>query len=179
MNLIKEIYLKRILIPVVALLLLVFPKNINAQGQTSAFVMSSVGLIQNFANNSMAVTFSSSSSCLSVQNGAAVLTGESGTGLFSINCAVDVKYNTLGIKLYPNPVGAYTKVKFMNVPPLNEKFSIIVWGSQGEKISTINATGNEIYQGKLMNFSSLVCGSYFIQIGSERYQDALKFIKVK
>jgi hypothetical protein len=74
-------------------------------------------------------------------------------------------------------VVASTKVKFVNTPPLNDKFSIIVWGSQGEKYITTTATGYEIYQGKLMNMGSLIAGSYVIQIESDKYQDALKFIK--
>lgn len=129
------------------------------------------------SNNSMAVTFTSNAACLNVQNGTAVLTGERGTGTFAINCEVNTKFNTLGIKLFPNPVGANTKVKFINTPPLNDQFSITLWSSQGEKLSTTNATGYEIFQGKLVNMSSLISGSYVIQVESEKYRDALKFIK--
>lgn len=125
----------------------------------------------------MAVTFSSNAACLNVQNGAMVLIGERGSGAFAVNCAVNTKYNTLGIKLYPNPVVANTKVKFINTPPLNDNFSITVWSTQGEKITTSIASGYEIYQGKIMNLSSLIPGSYIIQIISDKYQDALKFIK--
>jgi hypothetical protein len=149
----------------------------NAQSLTGSFIMSSVGGIQNMSNNSMSVTFTSNAACLNVQNGAAVLTGERGTGTFAVNCEVNTKFNTLGIKLFPNPVGANTKVKFVNTPPLNDNFSITVWGSHGEKLSTTTASGYEIYQGKLMNFSTLVSGSYIIQIESTKYSDALKFIK--
>jgi hypothetical protein len=106
-----------------------------------------------------------------------VLTGERGLGTFAVNCEVNSKFNTLGLKLYPNPVGANTRVKFINTPPLNDKFSITVWGSQGEKHITTTATGYEIYQGRLMNLSSLISGSYIIQVESEKYKDALKFIK--
>lgn len=162
---------------IASLMVLSFPKNVNAQLLSGSFIMSSVGGIQNMSNNSMAITFTSNAACLNVQNGAAVLTGERGTGTFAVNCEVNTKFNTLGIKLYPNPVGANTKVKFINTPPLNDNFSITVWSSQGEKMSTSNATGYEIYQGKLMNMSSLISGSYIIQIESDKYQDALKFIK--
>jgi hypothetical protein len=160
-----------------AIIAISFPQNIKAQELSGSFIMSSIGSIQNMSNNSMAVTFTSAANCLNVQNGTAVLTGERGTGLFAVNCEVTAKFNTLGIKLYPNPVVANTKVKFINTPPLNDKFSITVWGSQGEKYITTTATGYEIYQGRLMNLSSLTSGSYIIQIESEKYQDALKFIK--
>lgn len=161
----------------IAIIALFFPQSLLAQELNGSFIMSSVGGIQNMSNNSMAVTFTSNAACLNVQNGAAVLTGERGTGSFAVNCEVNTKFNTLGIKLYPNPVGANTKVKFMNTPPLNDNFSITIWSNQGEKISTGNATGYELYQGKLMNMGSLVSGSYIIQIESDKYRDALKFIK--
>jgi len=161
----------------VTIIALSFPCIADAQTLSGSFIMSSVGGIQNMSNNSMAVTFTSNAACLNVQNGAAVLTGERGSGTFAVNCEVNTKFNTLGIKLYPNPVGANTKVKFVNTPPLNDNFTITVWGSQGEKISSSNASGYEIYQGKLMNFSTLVSGSYIIQIESTKYRDALKFIK--
>jgi hypothetical protein len=165
------------LVAILSFLILSFPQNTNAQALSGSFIMSSIGGIQNMSNNSMAVTFTSNAACLNIQNGAAVLTGERGTGLFAINCEVSTKFNTLGIKLYPNPVGANTKVKFINTPPLNDNFTITVWSSQGEKLTTTTASGYEIYQGKLMNLSSLTSGSYIIQVESEKYQDALKFIK--
>ncbi len=158
-------------------LILSFPQKLYSQSLNGLIIMSSVGSIQNSSNNSMAVTFSSNTNCLNIQNGTAVLTGERGTGSFAINCEVKSLFNTLGIKLYPNPVSEYTKVKFINQPPLNDKFSITVWSNQGEKISASTASGYEIYQGMMMHLSTLVSGSYIIQIESDKYRDALKFIK--
>ena len=157
--------------------LLSFPKLIQAQTLNGSFIMSSVGGIQNMTNNSMSVAFASNANCLQVQNGSAVLVGERGAGLFAVNCEVNTRFNTLGIKLYPNPVAANTKVKFINNPPLNDQFTITVWSSLGEKVSIGNATGHELYQGKMLTLGSLISGSYIIQIESDKYQDAIKFIK--
>jgi hypothetical protein len=44
-------------------------------------------------------------------------------------------------------------------------------------VGTIKATGFEIFQGKQLDFASLSVGSYVIQIESEKYIDAIKFIK--
>ena len=164
-------------ITIISIIVITIPQSIQAQQLTGAFIMSSVGGLNNMSNNSMAVTFSSSATCLNVQNGTAVLTGNRGTGSFAINCDVDTKFNTLGIRLYPNPVTTNTKVKFINTPPLADQFTISVWNSEGFKISSAKATGYEIFQGKGMDFSSLIAGSYIIQIESEKYTDALKFIK--
>ena len=92
------------------LLVLSFPSMLHAQNNNGAFIMSSVGSISNFSNNSMSVNFSSSSNCLNVQNGTAVLTGERGNGLFVTNCEPITNFNSLGIKLFPNPVSEFTKV---------------------------------------------------------------------
>jgi len=171
-------WIKNILvIAIIAIIGSAFPQSIQAQQLTGAFIMSSVGGLNNMSNNSMAVTFSSSATCLNVQNGTAVLTGDRGTGNFAVNCEVNTIFNSLGIKLFPNPVGANTKVKFINMPKLTEQFSISVWNAEGFQISSSKATGYELFQGKGMDFSSLIAGSYIIQIESEKYRDALKFIK--
>ena len=171
-------FFKYIILPINILLFVVaFPQGLKAQQMSGTFIMSSVGGIQNASNNSMAIAFNSNATCLNVQNGTAVLTGDRGTGNFAINCEVNNVFNSLGIKLYPNPVGASTKVKFMNAPPLNDQFKITIWNSEGQQVGTAKATGLEIFQGKQIDFGSLSVGSYVIQIESEKYIDALKFIK--
>jgi hypothetical protein len=171
-------WIKNILvIAIITMIGSAFPQSLQAQQLTGAFIMSSVGGLNNMSNNSMAVTFSSSAACLNVQNGTAVLTGDRGTGNFAINCEVKTNYNTLGIKLYPNPVIATTKIKFINTPPLNELFNISIWGADGFKITSGKATGYELFQGMPLDFSMLQAGSYIIQIESDKYTDALKFIK--
>ena len=171
-------FIKYIILPInILLLVLAFPQSLKAQQMTGTFIMSSVGGIENASNNSMAIAFNSSATCLNVQNGTAVLTGDRGTGNFAINCEMNAVFNSLGIKLYPNPVGANTKVKFMNTPPLNDQFNITIWNSEGLQVGSAKATGFEIFQGKQIDFGSLSVGSYVIQIESEKYIDALKFIK--
>jgi len=171
-------WLKNIVVAaIIPIIGLAFPQSIQAQELTGAFIMSSVGGLNNMSNNSMAITFSSSATCLNVQNGTAVLTGDRGTGSFAVNCEVKSKYNTLGIKLYPNPVVSITKIKFINTPPLNDQFNISIWGTDGFRITSGKATGYELFQGMPLDFSMLQAGSYIIQIESDKYTDALKFIK--
>jgi len=166
-----------LVIVIIAMIGSAFPQSIQAQQLTGTFIMSSVGGLNNMSNNSMAVTFSSNATCLNVQNGTAVLTGDRGTGNFAINCEVKSNYNTLGIKLYPNPVVSITKIKFINTPPLNDQFNISIWGTDGFRITSGKATGYELFQGMPLDFSMLQAGSYIIQIESDKYTDALKFIK--
>jgi hypothetical protein len=171
-------FIKYFILPANFLLFaLAFPQSLKAQLLTGTFIMSSVGGIENVSNNSMAISFISSSTCLNVQNGTAVLTGDRGTGNFAINCEVKTMFNSLGIKLYPNPVIATTKIKFINPPPLNDQFNISIWGADGFKITSGKASGFELFQGVPLDFSMLQAGSYIIQIESEKYRDAFKFIK--
>jgi len=173
----NNFFKKSLVIVIIKISAIAFPQSIQAQQLTGAFIMSSVGGLNNMSNNSMAITFSSNATCLNVQNGTAVLTGDRGTGSFAINCEVKSNYNTLGIKLYPNPVIATTKIKFINTPPLNDQFNISIWGADGFRITSGKATGYELFQGMPLDFSMLNPGSYIIQIESEKYIDALKFIK--
>ena len=173
----KHRFKKSILAIIIPIIVLAFPQSIQAQQLTGAFIMSSVGGLNNMSNNSMAVTFSSSATCLNIQNGTAVIIGERGTGSFAVNCEVNTKFNTLGIKLYPNPVTTSTRIKFINTPPLNDQFTISVWNTEGFKITSGKATGYQLYQGMQLDLSMLPAGNFVIQIESEKYTDALKFIK--
>ena len=71
------------IIPIV-LLIIAFPRSIQAQQLQGAFIMSSVGSLQNMSNNSMSVNFSSTATCINVQNGSAVIIGDRGTGTLSL-----------------------------------------------------------------------------------------------
>jgi hypothetical protein len=166
-----------ILSVIVINVILAFPHILFAQKLNGVFIMSSVGGLENIANNSMSITFNSLVNCLNVQNGAGLLNGDRGMGNFNINCEVNIKFNTLGIKLYPNPVIGITTLKLMNIPPLNDDFKISIWGVDGYKITSGNASGYELLQGRHLDFSMLQDGTYIIQISSEKMIDAFKFIK--
>jgi hypothetical protein len=88
-----------------------------------------------------------------------------------------LKINTLGVKLFPNPVNSVTKVKITNVPPLNETFNLSIWTTEGAMISTSKETGYNLFQGMTMDLSRLVAGSYVLKIESNNFIDAIKFIK--
>lgn len=148
------------------------------QAQPSAtFMMSSMGSIPGASNTGMAIQFNSIATCLNVQNGVAVLNGVRGSGQFAINCEVTLKINSLGIKLYPNPVNTTTKVKFANTPPLTETFNLSVWTTYGVLLFTRKETGYNLFQGINLDVSALISGTYVLKIESENYVDALKFIK--
>jgi hypothetical protein len=152
-------------------------QQVQAQQVSTAFIMSSVGSIQNMSNNSMAVTLNSTASCLKVQNGTALLASETGTGSFSQSCEVNIKYNTLGIKMFPNPVTSTAKVKFIIAPIFSDQFSISIWSTEGYRVSSSKANGYDLFQGKLIDFTALNAGSFIIQIESDKFMDAIKFIK--
>jgi len=152
------------------------PSKLQAQSSAS-FMMSSMGSIPGASNTGMAIQFNSIATCLNVQNGVAVLNGVRGSGQFAINCEVSLRINSLGIKLYPNPVNITTKVKFVNTPPLTETFNLSVWTTDGVLLSTRKESGYNLFQGINLNMSALGSGSYVLKIESENYVDALKFIK--
>lgn len=148
-----------------------------AQKYSDVLIMSSIGVLENISSNSMPITFNSNATCLNVQNGASLLLQVRDKDIFSIDCEVNKKFNTLGIKLYPNPVMVNTNLKFVNPPPFNAVFNISIWGSDGYKITNGKAKGFELFQGMPLDLSMLHVGTYIIQIESEKFNDAIKFIK--
>ncbi len=147
------------------------------KAQTGTFVMSSVGSLPGTASNGLAVNFNSIGACIDVQTGVAVLNGARGNGLFAINCEVTMKFNSLGIKMYPNPVNYSTKVKLNNTPPLTEVFNLTIWNTEGALVRTQKETGYNLFQGLNIDLSSLIAGTYVLKIESPAYVDAIKFIK--
>ena len=159
------------------LALFIFTTQIIQAQSSPAFTMSSMGSMLGSSNTGMAIQFNSIASCLNVQNGIAVLSGERGNGQFALSCEVSLKINSLGVKLYPNPVSANARVKFLNTPPLADIFNLSIWSSDGILISTRKETGYNLFQGTEIDLRTIIAGSYILKIESTNYVDAVKFIK--
>ena len=155
----------------VASLLLV---SINVMGQSG---VSSIGTIGGSAANISAINFNSISTCIDVKSGIVVLTGRRSNGEFALNCEVSMQYNSLGVKMYPNPVQGQTKVKTTNVPPFKEVFNLTIVSANGAIISTRKETGYNLFQGLTIDLGNLQSGTYLLKIDSPKFVDVIKFIK--
>ena len=140
-------------------------------------VMSSIGMMGNTSSTINALNFKSSTTCIDVQSGVAVLNGKRGNGQFAMNCEVTMKINSLGVRLFPNPVNHNTKIKLNNTPPLTETFSLSIWTTEGALIRSQKETGYNLFQGLNIDLSGLTNGAYILKIESQKYMDAIKFIK--
>ena len=156
------------------LLIIVLLLCTTAQAQ---IVMSSIGRMGSASGTVSALNFKSSSNCIDVQSGVAVLNGIRGNGEFAFSCEVAMNFNSLGIKLFPNPVNSNTRVKFINAPPLIEEFSLNIYTAEGQFISSKKESGYNLFQGITMDLGSLTSGIYILKIESTQYVDAIKFIK--
>ena len=139
--------------------------------------MSSMGILENTSSLSAAINFKSNAKCIDVQSGIAVLNGFKGYGEFVVNCSVKQQFNILGVKLFPNPVITRSKIKFTNTPSLTENFNVTIWNTEGELVKSMKESGYNIFQGLLIDFSTLSPGGYILKIESPEYIEALKFIK--
>ena len=148
-----------------------------AKAQGGLFIMSSVGAMPGTASNGLAIQFNSIAACIDVQTGVAVLNGARGNGQFAINCDVTMKFNSLGIKMFPNPVSNSAKIKLNNTPPLTENFNLTIWTTEGMLVRTQKETGYNLFQGLNIDLSALIAGTYILKIESPDYMDAIKFIK--
>ena len=140
-------------------------------------VMSSIGMMGNASSTINALNFKSSTTCIDVQSGVAVLNGKRGNGQFAMNCEVTMKINSLGVRLFPNPVNHNTKIKLNNTPPLTETFSLSIWTTEGALIRSQKETGYNLFQGLNIDLGGLTNGAYILKIESQKYMDAIKFIK--
>ena len=156
---------------------ILFTQVLDAQELKGAFIMSSVGGIQNASNNVMAFHFNSNSECLTLQNGSAVLIGERAIGAFVVYCDKTSNIHTLGIKVYPNPVASFAQVKFITTPPLHEAFTYSIWTANGRMVKRGKATGAAIFKGLALDMRTESSGVYIIRIESATSSDVLKFIK--
>lgn len=156
------------------LFLIVFMLSAKAQAQ---IVMSSIGTMGAASGTVSALNFKSNATCIDVQSGVAVLSGTRGSGEFAFSCEVVMNYNSLGIKLFPNPVNSSTKVKFVNAPPLTEVFNLQVFTAEGQFVSSKKETGYNLFQGITFDLGSLTSGTYVLKITSTQFTDAIKFIK--
>ena len=142
------------------------------------FTMSSMGMLNSTTNLASSINFIGIANCIDVQSGIANYTSKVTNMEFSINCNIDQKFNTLGLKLFPNPVSSIAKIKFSSTPPLTTNFKITICNTEGMVILILNTTGYQIFQGYQLNLADLTSGTYFIKIESPQCIEALKFIKV-
>ena len=162
------------------LILSAFPKKAMSQStENLGIMMSATTGMAGVQSNSSAVMIQSSANCLDIKSGIAVISAIRGTGSFDVNCEVKQQFNTLGIKLYPNPVDNITRVKFVNTPPLTDEFSISLSDISGNKLNLGKQNGYSLYQGYNLDLSQVNAGSYFLQITSTNYLEIVKVIKSK
>jgi hypothetical protein len=168
----------------IAFVIIVYPNWLNAQNNASSisspiFMISSVGSFANTFNNSPAIQFKSTAACIDVQSGIVIFNGERGSGEFAVDCEVVTKFNSLGTKLYPNPVINTTKIQFKNSPTITEIYKISIWTTEGFLVNTRKATGLILTQGLNINVSELPDGTFILRIESATTLDAIKFIKAQ
>lgn len=148
--------------------------SINAMGQRG---VSSIGSIGGSVANVSAINFNSIATCIDIKSGITVLTGKRATGQFAINCEVSMQFNTLGVKMFPNPVQTQTKVIATNTPPFKEIFNLTIISSNGVILSTRKELGYTLSQGLTINLGNLQAGTYVLKIDSPKFVDVIKFIK--
>lgn len=150
--------------------------SIDSMGQSG---VSSIGSIGRSVANVSAINFKSIATCIDIKSGITVLTGKRASGEFAINCEVSMQYNSLGVKMFPNPVQAQAqaKVKATQTPPLNETFNLTIINANGAVLNSRKETGYNLFQGLTIDLSSLPPGTYVLKIDSKKFVDIVKFIK--
>jgi hypothetical protein len=138
------------------------------KAQTGVFVMSSIGAMPGTASNGLAINFNSIAACIDVQTGVAVLNGARGNGQFAINCEVTMKFNSLGIKMYPNPVK-----NILTISANSEIQRVSVRNILGQEVLTSNPRSNSA----TLQTSALQKGVYMVTTEIDGKLSTSKLIK--
>jgi hypothetical protein len=141
------------------------------------FTMSSVSYVSGNLFNSEAIYFKGNTTCLKLESGITAMNVEKSFGEFILNCEINERFNSLGLKLYPVPATTSTNLKFINMPPMNELYNLSIWNTEGVLISSIKETGQNIFHGIKIDISNLSAGSYVIKVASKQNVEAIKFLK--
>jgi hypothetical protein len=131
------------------------------KAQTGLFVMSSIGAMAGTTSNGLAINFNSIAACIDVQTGVAVLNGARGNGQFAINCEVTMKINSLGIKMYPNPVSSYL---WISGEANNIKTILYTLTDAQGKIIMKNSFELSVTNENKLDLSTLNTGVYFLRL---------------
>lgn len=173
----KNIISKKLIRPFVYLNILMLFSAATKDGSTQTFTMSSIGSLDRNTALSHTIDFKSTSTCINVQTGLAVLRGIRNDGTFNINCYLDLNYNQLSIKMFPIPTQNNAIVKLENLPAYSTDFSLSVWTLDGVQLLQRKETGSNLSQGVSLDVSTLPIGSYVLKIESAKHLEAIKFIK--
>ncbi len=151
-----------------------FFTSLKAQG----FIISSMGYMAGTSNIASPINFKSTATCIDVQTGIAVFNSSPAFGEFAINCKIGQVFNSLGLKLFPNPVTSNAILKFTNTPLLTQVYKLSIWDAQGELISTSKENGYSLFQGLPIHLNNLSAGTYILKLESTQSLDAIKFFKI-
>ena len=151
---------------------------IDTKAQSAFFTMSSVGMMGNSISNSESIQFNSSKNCLFIENGLALTRQIQANKAFVLGCPIDIQYNTLGIKFYPNPVHENAQLILLQKPPLSLLFTLSIWTPEGQMITNSKIAARELQIGVQLHLSSLQPGTYILKLQAASYVDAIKFIKL-
>ena len=159
------------------LILLVVYLPCRSTAQNAVFIMNSVNILPGTTTNATAVNFKSLSACINVYTGIDVLIERNGIGQFDPNCAITLKINSLGVKLFPNPVSDNSKVRILMMPPVDEIFNVSIWTTDGVLLASRKENGYNLYQGVNLGTNNLHSGTFIAKIESSNFIDVIKFVK--
>jgi hypothetical protein len=147
---------------------------LNAQMKLSYSIGSIGGAMKTSTYSSPIVI--SGENCIKVTNSISKF-AESKKGLFYSTCAVNINFEKIQLNLSPNPVINYTVLKFSNQSTIENRFRVLVYNNSGQVVQATETTKEQLVSGYKLNLTSLVTGSYFVQVSSGKVLETLKFLK--
>ena len=114
--------------------------------------------------------------CIKVSNGIAKFM-EAANGNFYNECAVDLNYTRLNIKIAPNPVINYTTISFKDKVHTNNRFQIGIYNSVGDPVAQFETSQDQLYAGYRLDMTAYATGYYYIKVMSNNIMETFKIFK--
>ena len=147
------------------------------KAQSLSFQINSITSIPNMTISSLSFQLENSANCLTVSNGLSIYKPQKSTSVFKLGCIVPIEYDRYGLKVFPQPIGNYPRIQFVNPSAPNITFSIRCYNVLGRLVLEDSQTGIALSTGVTINTSLLPQGNYIIQVVSANSVDLIQVIK--
>lgn len=147
------------------------------KAQSISFQINSIGNTPNMTVSSLSFQLEQIANCLFVGNGLSIYQTSLSNAPFKMDCIVPIKFDRLGLKIFPNPIGNGPKIQFLQKNLSNTLFNIRFYNVEGKMVLEQSKTGFELSSGGILNTTSLFAGNYIVQVLSANSVDLIQVIK--
>lgn len=149
----------------------------NVNGQLNLTYSMGIVSSNNISTNTNPISFSGNK-CLQLNTGLSTFI-PTVSGAYNDNCAVDIEFKKLGVKISPNPMNDYTIIKLSAPIPGVSHLRVSILNTTGEVLDGKDiAQDLFLYGGYKLNVTNLNTGLYYLNISANKFFESFKLFKL-